>query len=116
MVRNIYRPGVIALNCQINFQTKITHFELDNQVVDLITRQPSYRFNNCKNVPAGIAQLVERQALGCKVLSSNLASTNILEVTLGGHSNSSLTIPKCKIGTRSRLGNSELTLRIQYFL
>ena len=34
------------------------------------------------------------------------------EVTLGGHSSSCLTIPRCKIGTRPWPVQSELTLRI----
>ena len=34
------------------------------------------------------------------------------EVTPGGHSSGSLNMPRCKFGTRSRPGNSELTLRI----
>ena len=38
----------------------------------------------------------------------------IPEVTLGGHSKASLTIPRCRIGTRPWPGNSELTLRIHY--
>ena len=60
---------------------------------------------------AGMAQLVECWALGSQVLGSNLPQA-VLEVTLGSHSSSSLTIPRCKIVTRPRSGNSELTLRI----
>ena len=45
-------------------------------------------------------------------MGSNLLA--ILEVTLGGHSSVSLTIPRCKIGTRSWPGQSELTPRIHY--
>ena len=37
-----------------------------------------------------------------------------LEVTLGGHSRWSLTIPRCKIGTRPWPRKSELTPRIHY--
>ena len=51
--------------------------------------------------PAGIVQSVELWATRSKV-------------TLGSHSNGSLIIPRYKIGTRSRLGNSELTLGIHY--
>ena len=46
---------------------------------------------------ARIAQSVERRALGSEVLGSLPA---VPEVTLGGHSSSSLTIPGCKIETR----------------
>ena len=60
--------------------------------------------------PAGLAQLVEHQVLGHEVLGSNLLA--VTKVTLGGPSSGSLTIPRCKIGTRSRPRNSELTLRI----
>ena len=42
-------------------------------------------------------------------MASNLPG--VPEVTFGGYS-SSLTIPRCKIGTRPWPGNSELTLRI----
>ena len=50
---------------------------------------------------ARIAQLVEHQALGREVLGSNL-----LEVTLGGHSSGSLTVPRCKIGTGLGVGDT----------
>ena len=56
----------------------------------------------------GIAQLVECQALG----HCGFESAVVLEVTLGGHSSGSLTIPRCKIGTWSRPGQLEVTLRI----
>ena len=59
---------------------------------------------------AGIAQSVEHQALGHKVMGLNLPA--ILEVTMGSHSSNSLTIPRWNIWTRPRRGNSELTLRI----
>ena len=49
--------------------------------------------------------------MGREVLGSNPAATSGPgRVALGGHSSSSLTIPRCKIETRPR--NSELTLRI----
>ena len=59
-----------------------------------------------------LTQSVERRGFGRKgeVVGWNLPA--ILEVTLDGHSSGSLTIPRCKIGTRSRHGNSELSLRI----
>ena len=61
---------------------------------------------NCKkyecNSPAGIAQSVERQALGREAVGLNLPT--IPEGTLGGHSSSSLTIPRCKIGTMTMPG------------
>ena len=58
-------------------------------------RESSY----IKLSPAGAAQLVERQALGREVMGSDLPV--VPEVTLSGHSSGSLTIPKCKIGTKS---------------
>ena len=61
---------------------------------------------------ARIAQSVEYQALGRKVLGLDLPA--VLEATLGIHSSSSLTIQMCKIGTRLRLGKSEFSLRIHY--
>ena len=51
---------------------------------------------------------MERQAFDREVVSSNLP------LTLGDHSSGSLTIARCKIGTRLRSGQSELTLRIHY--
>ena len=51
-------------------------------------------------MPAGMAQSVKCQPLA------------VSEVTLGGHSSGSLTVPRCKIGIRSRPGNSEFTLKI----
>ena len=59
-------------------------------------------------VIAGRDSLVGR----ARVVGSNLPT--VQELTLGGHSSSSFTIPRCKIGTRSRPGKSELTLRIHY--
>ena len=44
--------------------------------------------------------------------SPNLPATT--EVTSGSHSRGSLTIPRCKIGTRPWPGQPELTLRIHY--
>ena len=52
--------------------------------------------------PTGITQLVERRALGYKVMGSNLPV--VPEVTLGGLSSGSFTIPRCKTGTRSWSG------------
>ena len=49
---------------------------------------------------AGIAQFVQSWALGHEVVGSNLTLSAVPEVTLGGHSSGSLTIPSCKIGTR----------------
>ena len=43
---------------------------------------------------------------------SNFLALAVPEVTLGGHSSGTLTIPRCKIGIRPWPGNSELTLRI----
>ena len=57
-------------------------------------------------------QSVERRALGHEVVGSNLPA--VPKVTLGGHSSGSLTIPRCKNGTRSWPGQSELTLRMHY--
>ena len=59
--------------------------------------------------PAGIAQSVGIWALGREVLGSNLQA--VLEVTLGHHS---LTIPKCKTGTRPRPGNSRVYSKDHY--
>ena len=47
-----------------------------------------------------------------EVLGLNLPA--VPEVTLGGHSSSSLTIPRCNIGTRPWLGKSKLSIRIDY--
>ena len=51
---------------------------------------------------------------GCEVLASNLPLAAVPEATLGSHSSSSLTIPRCKIGTRPWPGkirvDSEYTL------
>ena len=62
-------------------------------------------------IPAGIAQLVERRALGREVVGSNLPLA-VPEMTLSSHASGRLTIPRCKIGTRPQPGNSGLTLRI----
>ena len=63
-------------------------------------------------VPAGIAQSVEHRALSHKIMGLNLPV--VPEVTLGDHSSSSFTTPRCKIGTRPWPGQSELTPRIHY--
>ena len=60
--------------------------------------------------PVVIAQWLERRALGREVVGSNLPAVS--EVTLSGHPSGSLTIPRGKIGSRPRPGNSELTPRI----
>ena len=60
----------------------------------------------CEEKPAGIAQLVEGQASDHEVMGSNLPS--VTEVTLGGHPSGSLTISRCKIGTRPWPGQSGL--------
>ena len=52
------------------------------------------------------------RSLGREVVGSNLPP--VPEVTLGGHSSGSLTIPRYKIGTRPWLEQSQLTLRIHY--
>ena len=57
------------------------------------------KMQTMSTLPAGIAQLVERWALGHEVLGSNLPQA-VPEVTLGSYSSGSLTIPRCKIGTR----------------
>ena len=59
---------------------------------------------------AGTAQSVEHLALVHEVVGLNMPA--IVVVTLGGHSRGSLTTPTCKIWTRPRPVNSELTLRI----
>ena len=62
--------------------------------------------------PPGIAQVVEHRDLGRKVVGLNLPA--VPEVTLGSHSSSSLTIPRCKFRTRPWPGHSEITMRIHY--
>ena len=49
----------------------------------------------------------EIKTLGHEVLSLNLPA--VTEVTVGSHSSSGLTIPRCQLGTRPWLGKSELT-------
>ena len=56
-----------------------------------------------------MAQSVEHRAL---VLGLNLPA--VPEVTLGGHSSGSLTIPRCKIWGRPCSGKSALTPSIHY--
>ena len=53
--------------------------------VVLILNVPAQRVSSLKHKPDGIAQLVERRALGREVVGSNLP------VTWGGHCSSSLT-------------------------
>ena len=53
---------------------------------------------------------MERRGLGREVLGLNPASA----CTPGSHSSGSLTIPRCKIGTRPWPGKSELTPRNHY--
>ena len=68
---------------------------------------------HCKNVNTLFLSSVGRAlSFGSQVLGSDLPA--VLEVTMGDHSSSSFTIPRCKIGTRSWPGQSELTLRIHY--
>ena len=66
----------------------------------------------CKPLKFSCQLCLEQDCLFREVLGSNLPLPAVTEVTLGSHSSGSLTIPRCKIGTRSWLGNSELTLRI----
>ena len=65
-----------------------------------------------EKIPVGIAQSVKHWALDHEVVGLNLPAD--LEVTLGGHSSSSLTIPRCKIGTSPWPRQSQLTLRIKW--
>ena len=69
---------------------------------------------HCKSsVPIAIRKIPTHENLWAARCWVRILSLPVIpEVILGGHSSSSLTVPKCKIGTRSRSGNKELTQRI----
>ena len=60
-----------------------------------------------------MSQAMKRD-LGREVMDSNLPLPAVLEVILGRHSYGSLTIPRCKTGTRSLPWKLELSPMIQH--
>ena len=80
-------------------EVHVTLLTVEREVCDVYrtrasTRDKKYRYDIDKQVlSAGIVQSVERRALDCEILGSNLPLA-LLEVALSGHSSGSLTIPK----------------------